>query len=46
MLCVSLILIFFVYPTVNVILMGDDVRVLLKDFGEEGEDEDGNKSEI
>ena len=35
-----------VYPTVNVILMGDDVRVLLKDFGEEGDSEDGSKSEI
>lgn len=35
-----------VYPTINVILMGDDVRVLLKDFGEEGDGEDGSKSEI
>ncbi len=35
-----------VYPTVNVLLMGDDVRALLKDFGEEGETKDGSKSEI
>ena len=35
-----------VYPTVNVLLMGDDVRAMLKDFGEEGETEDGGKSEI
>ena len=35
-----------VYPTVNVLMMGDDVRAILKDFGEEGEAEDGGKSEI
>ncbi|MBR6771263.1 MAG: DUF4194 domain-containing protein [Lachnospiraceae bacterium] len=33
-----------VYPTVNVILMGDDVRALLKDFGEEGAGEGGSES--
>ena len=33
-----------IYPTVNVILMGDDVRALLETF-REGEEEDG-KSEI
>lgn len=35
-----------IYPTVNVVMMGDDVRALLKDFGEEGESEDDNESEI
>ncbi len=35
-----------VYPTVNVLMLGEDVRALLKDFGEEGESEDGSKSEI
>ena len=35
-----------VYPTVNVLMMGDDVRAILKEFGEEGETEDGGKSEI
>ena len=35
-----------VYPTVNVLMMGDDVRAILKDFAEEGEIEDGGKSEI
>ena len=35
-----------VYPTVNVLMMGDEVRVLLKEFGEEGENEDGSQSEI
>lgn len=35
-----------VYPTVNVIMLGDDVRELLKDFGEEGESEDDGESEI
>lgn len=29
-----------IYPTVNVILMGDDVRALLETF-REGEEEDG-----
>lgn len=33
-----------VYPTVNVLMMGDDVRALLKNFGEESEH--GNESEI
>ena len=35
-----------VYPTVNVLMMGDDVRAFLKDFGKEGETEDGGKAEI
>lgn len=35
-----------IYPTVNVVMMGDDVRALLKDFGEEGESEDDSESEI
>lgn len=35
-----------VYPTVNVIMMGDDVKALLKEFEEEGEDENDNESEI
>lgn len=35
-----------VYPTVNVLMMGDEVRALLKEFGEEGENEDGSQSEI
>ena len=35
-----------VYPTVNVLMMGDDVRAILKEFVEEGETEDGGKSEI
>ncbi len=35
-----------VYPTINVILLGDDVRAILKDFGEEGEREDDTESEI
>lgn len=35
-----------IYPTINVILLGDDVRAILKDFGEEGEKEDDSESEI
>ena len=35
-----------VYPTVNVMMMGDDVKALLKEFEEEGEDENDNESEI
>lgn len=35
-----------VYPTINVIMMGDDVRALLKEFGEEGVSEDGDESEV
>lgn len=35
-----------VYPTVNVILMGDDVKALLKEFEEEGEEENDDESEI
>ena len=35
-----------IYPTVNVVMMRDDVRALLKDFGEEGESEDDSESEI
>lgn len=35
-----------IYPTVNILMMGDDVRAVLKDFGEEGESEDDSESEI
>lgn len=36
-----------VYPTVNVVMMGDDVKAILKDFEEEGETEDDDdESEI
>uniref|UniRef100_UPI004057593D DUF4194 domain-containing protein n=1 Tax=Agathobacter sp. TaxID=2021311 RepID=UPI004057593D len=35
-----------IYPTVNVLMMGDDIRALLKDFGEEGEHEHGSEPEI
>ena len=35
-----------VYPTVNVMMMGDDVKALLKEFEEEGDDENDNESEI
>ena len=33
-----------VYPTVNVLMMGDDIRALLKSFGEESEY--GNEAEV
>lgn len=35
-----------IYPSINVVLMGDDVRQLLSTFDEEDEEEDGSGEEI